>query len=588
VIEHVVRLSRPESRSLFVEVRTELPAGTESQLLAFPTWTPGSYLVREHQRHVHDFAVTVDGKPARWTKADKHRYRVETAGGRRLVATFEVYAHELTVRTSHVDASHAFLNPVSFAPWLPGREHEPQRLTLSELPPGWGVACALEESAPGTLEAPDYDALIDSPLECGPHARPEARLRFSAHGVPHEVVVWGRGLPAPERLASDLARLADSQGKLFGGLPYPRYLFILHLTGQGRGGLEHRDSSALLFPRGLLAKPKGYEDLLALASHELFHAWNVKRIKPAAFTPYDLGREAPTRLLWAFEGLTSYYEDIALVRAGLLAPSRFLEILGERLTTLARNPGRRRHPVAEASFDAWIRYYRQDENSEESSVSYYLKGSLVGALLDLELRRGSNGARSLDDVMRLLWAEYGRTGVGVPEDGVERAIEQVAGRSMQALFALAIHGTEELPLAEALASHGLELRRRTATGADDKGGAGGSGTAARCDPGLVVRAEGDKVRVALVRRGGAAERGGVAPGDELVAIDGLKAEPATAWLRLHDRPAFEAASLHVFRRDELLALNIVPGEAQEDTVFVTVDEHATEGQAALRRAWLGE
>lgn len=588
MIEHVVRLSRPESRAARVEVRAELPAGTDAQLLAFPTWTPGSYLIREHPRHLHDFAATIDGRPAAWRKVDKHTYRVETGGGRQLRATFELYAHELTVRTSHVDASHAFLNPVTFAPWLPGREGEAQRLVVADLPPGWGVACALDEPAPGTFEARDYDALVDSPLECGPHARPEARLRFEARGVPHEVVIWGRGPLDPERLRLDLARIAEAQGALFGGLPYPRYLFLLHLAHQGRGGLEHRDSCALLFSRALLAKPRGYEELLALASHELFHAWNVKRIRPAAFTPYDLGREAPTRLLWAFEGFTSYYEDIALVRAGLMTPARFLELLGERMTQLARTPGRLRHPVSEASHDAWIRYYRQDENSDDSSVSYYLKGSLVAALVDLELRRASAGGKSLDDVMRLLWEEYGRPGRGVPEDGVERAIERIAGRSLQGLFEVAIHGTGELPLTDALASHGLAATWRLATGPDDKGGAGGSGTAARCHPGLVVRGEGDKVRVAQVRRGGAAERAGVAPGDELLAIDGLRAEPGTAWQRLHDRPAFEAAALHVFRRDELLALNLVPTEAVEETVFVRIDEHAPAERVALRKAWLGE
>lgn len=587
VIDHSVSLAHPEHRTVRVELTCELADGVTAQDVAFPVWTPGSYLVREHARHVHDFEALADGRPAEAVKVSKDVYRIRTDGARRLTVRYEAYAHELTVRTCHVDASHAFLNPVALLAYLPGREHESQRLTVRDRPAGWGVACALEQDATSALLARDYDELADSPLECGPHAAESARRRFDVRGVPHEIVHWGRSNLDLERFTADCAKIAEAQASLFGGLPYPRYLFIVHASDTGRGGLEHRSSAALLYSRAALAKPKGMDDFLGLASHELFHAWNVKRIKPAAFTPYDLSRECQTRLLWAFEGLTSYYEDIFLVRAGLLTKARFLEILGERLTQLERTPGRLRHSLEEASWDAWIRYYRQDENSENSSVSYYLKGSLAGALLDLELRRRTGGERSLDDVMRRLWSEFGRVGRGVPEDGIERAFEAVSGESAKALFDVVVRGRSDLPLDEALAAHGLELVRRASTGLEDRGGLTGSGPPLACDIGVSLRNEGDRVRIGTVRRGSPAESAGLAPGDELIAIDGLRADAGSSFQRLHDRAPGSTARLQVFRREELLAFDVVAGAPRLDIVSVQETADSTPAARALLERWLG-
>lgn len=587
-MDYSLSIPAPERRLVQVELDVAVEPAAREVELAFPVWTPGSYLIREHQRHVNDLrAFAPDGRACEVEKLDKRSFRIATGANARVRVTFEAYAHELTVRTSHVEASHAFLNPVSFCPVVPGRESEPCRLRVRELPAGWDVACALPRSADGWFEAPDYDALIDSPLECGAHAADSERLRFSVRGVDHELVVWGR-CPVPrERLEADLRRIVEAQAEFFGGLPYPRYLFLLLLTDKGRGGLEHRDSAALLAERGALRQPRGYEDFLGLVSHELFHAWNVKRIRPAAFVPYRLGTENHTRLLWAFEGLTSYYEDVILLRAGLLTRARYLEIVGERLTQLARTEGRRRQSVEEASFDAWVRLYRPDEETPNSTVSYYLKGSLIGLLLDLELRRRTGGSRSLDDVLRLLWERYGRSGTGVPEDGVERACEEIAGQPLTGLFDVAVRGTDELPLEEPLRAHGLRLLRRAAAGADDKGGRGATGKLLGCDVGAALESQGGRLRVASVRRGSPADLAGLTPGDEVVALDGVRASPDEAFSRLHDRAPGSAARLTVFRRDELLEVEIIAGPPREDVVQLLEDPEAAEPAKALLQAWLG-
>jgi predicted metalloprotease with PDZ domain len=589
VFRHRVSLAGAFRRVIHVEVDIDLPPGVVEQDIHFPVWTPGSYLIREHERHLHDWRATIDGRAAASTKVSKNVYRVRTDGATKLQLSYEIYAHELTVRTSHVDPSHAFLNPITFCPYVPGREKEQQELVVTDLPQGWDAACALPERRQNnevTFLAADFDELVDSPVECGPHARPSERLQFEVRGVPHDIVMWGRSPLDRERFKTDVAKIVEAQAAMFGGLPYQRYLFIVHASDTGRGGLEHRASAALLYPRNSVLKPKGYEDFLGLVSHELFHAWNVKRIKPEAFTPYDLSRENYTRQLWAFEGLTSYFEDIVLVRAGLMSRKRYLEVLAERMTTLEKAPGRKRHPVGEASFDAWIRYYRQDENSENSSVSYYLKGSLIGNLVDLEIRRRTNGAKSLDDAMRLLWERHGAIGRGVPEDGVERACSEVAGADLSPLFDLAIRSTSDLPLEDALVSHGIKTSRRVAVSGDDKGGAASPGsTAFRCEVGLTIRAEGDRQRVAAVKRDSAAEAAGFCPGDELVAIDGLRADGSAA-ARLLERQPGVAIEVLVFRRDELQRLSLTPREPVADTFVIEEDPSASEGQKTLLAKWL--
>lgn len=588
MIEHRLKVD-PRRRVVKVSL-TAFLEGADEVLLAFPVWTPGSYLVREHQRHVNDLAAEGPDGPMEVRKEAKNAWRIVTGGQREVRLSWEVYAHELTVRTSHVDGTHAFLNPVTLCGWLEGRAGEPQRLFVEGLPENWGVVCPLERDAAGAFLAADFDELADSPLECGPHATAEALGRFEAEGARFEVAIWGRAKLDRERWMKDTARIVQAQAKLFGGgVPFERYVILLHLTDQVRGGLEHKASCALAMTRQAFDKPKGYEELLALTSHEIFHAWNVKRIRPAAMLPYDFTRENHTRLLWAFEGLTSYYEYLALRRAGLVSAERIVEEFSERLTRLAKLPGRERLSVEAASFDAWVRLYRPHEDSDNSGVSYYLKGSLIGLLLDLEIRRRTDGKRSLDDVMRLLWERHGRPGLGVPEDGVERLAEEVAGESLQALFEVAVRGTGELPLTEALQAHGISLDRRVSTGPEDRGGkAKGDSEAIRGWTGLVTSSGGGKVTISAIRRGSPADDSGMAPGDELVAIDGLRVTTGSVFDRLHREPAGTRLEITAFRRDELIQVQVPVGEPPRDTVVLEMDTQAPDQARALREAWLAE
>ena len=460
-----------------------------------------------------------------------------------------------------------------------------------QLLPGWRTWVALPEED-GAFRARDYDELADSPFECGPEATHEVHA-FPAQGVEHQLVVWGRGDLDPRRVVADLAKIIDAEAAIFGGLPYSEpYLFILHLNDKGRGGLEHRRSCALLVPRFSFVQKSAYEDFLQLVAHEFFHLWNVKRLRPSAFTPYDWTRENHTRLLWAMEGLTSTYEVMALRRAGLVTAQRFLEIWAERITQLLRTPGRLRTSLEQASFDAWIKHYRPDESTSNTTVSYYLKGSVVGFLLDLELRRRSGGARTLDDLVRALFEKHGAP-PGLPEDGVERAaVELIGDPSLRDWFARAVRSTEELDLDEALGAVGLEAVLAQAKGTDDKGSAQAdpsespdAAAQSRAWLGAALRERSGALEIGSVAEGSPAQLAGVCAGDEVVAIDGFRSELKQ---RLSRAQPGQTLRLSLFRMDQLLEVPVALGAAPRDTVTLVPDPAASAGQLALRQKWLGE
>ncbi len=370
-----------------------------------------------------------------------------------------------------------------------------------------------------------------------------------------------------------------------------RYVFLVTALGEGYGGLEHRASTALLCSRDDLPRRgeaqvnERYRTFLGLASHEYFHTWNVKRIKPAAFTPYDLDREGYTTLLWAFEGVTSYYDDLALVRSGLIGTKDYLELLGRSVTTYLRAPGRRKQSLAESSFDAWIKYYRPDENSPNATVSYYGKGSLVALCLDLLIRDKTRGRKSLDDVMRALWQRHGVTGIGVEEDGIERLAEEVTGLELRKTFDEWLRSTRELPLRDLLAEHGVEMALRPAESSSDKGGRPASSK----DPGGLAmlgagaRANGEEVIVTHVLEGGAAQEAGLAAGDAIVAVDGLRPGRGGLDAAFARRKAGDTIAIHAFRRDELLEFRVRLMPASADTCVLT---ELTGASARRLERWL--
>ncbi len=572
----------------------------QGQRLSLPVWIPGSYMLREFARHIVELRAHSTAGPVAVLKTSKDAWLCAPSPGP-LHVSYCVYAGDPSVRGAFLDRTRGYFNGASVFLRVHGKEAEACTLAIS--PPagaacaGWRVATAMprreaEAHGFGLYEARDYEELLDHPVEMG-----EFSLgAFQACGVPHEVAVSGRHSADMERLCNDLKRLCEYHIRFFGeSAPFADYLFLVSATGEGYGGLEHRASCSLVCARDDLPRAgganvsDGYRSFLGLCSHEYFHAGNVKRIKPAAFTSHDLAHEAYTRLLWAFEGITSYYDDLALVRCGLISPPAYLELLGKTATRVWRTPGRRRQTLEEASFDAWIKFYRPDENSPNATVSYYTKGALVAACLDLLLRSQTDGRRSLDDVMRTLWTRFGQTGLGVPEDGVEAVAKEVGGIDLTAFFDGALRGTEELPLGGLLASHGVSFRLRAAEGASDEGGKPGSLTEEqiRSRPALGVRvAASGEAKILAVFEDGAAQAAGLAAGDVIVAIDGLRVSAANWEHRVHACTVGLPVPLFAFRGDLLLRVEVVPQAPIQDTCVMALQDDAGTKALALRAAWL--
>ncbi|CAB3969595.1 MULTISPECIES: M61 family metallopeptidase [Burkholderia] len=533
----------------------------EGQRFSLPVWIPGSYLVREFARNIVTLGAFNDaGRKVRIAKTDKHTWQAAPVNGA-LTLRYDVYAWDLSVRSAYLDESGGFFNATAVFLSVAGREDAPCEVDIAK-PAGaafraWRVGTALPEARGtkrygfGAYRASNYDELSDHPVTIGEFAL----ATFDAHGVPHDIVIAGRVTQLDmERLRTDLKRVCEAQIALFEPkskkAPMDRYVFMTLAVSDGYGGLEHRASTALICNRtdlpvkGRPETTEGYRTYLGLCSHEYFHTWNVKRIKPAAFVPYDLTRENYTSLLWLFEGFTSYYDDLMLVRSGLMSQDEYFAALGRTVGGVLRGTGRLKQSVAESSFDAWIKYYRQDENATNAIVSYYTKGSLVALAFDLAIRAQTRNRKSLDDVMRLLWQRYGRDfyrgkQAGVEENEVEALIEEATGVALGRLFADSVHGTRDLPLAELLAPFGVTLAPDVANGA-----------AAKPTIGARLRGGAD-CTFAAVYEGGAAHRAGLSAGDTLIAVDGLRVTGTNLDALLSRYRPGDKVEVHAFRRDEL-------------------------------------
>lgn len=516
-------------------------------------------MVREFARNIVTLRAFNDaGRKVRVEKTDKHTWQAAPVKGA-LTLRYEVYAWDLSVRAAHLDDTTGFFNGTSV--FLAPLGHEDAQCVVDIQKPqgaayrGWRVATALPEARGtkrygfGEYRAQNYDELIDHPVTLG-----EFELAtFNAHGVPHDVVIAGRVIALDmARLCADLKRICEAQIALFEPkskkAPVDRYVFMTQAVTDGYGGLEHRASTALICNRGDLpvqgrdALTEGYRTYLGLCSHEYFHTWNVKRIKPAVFAPYDLSVENYTSLLWLFEGFTSYYDDLILVRSGLISADDYFGMLGKVIGGVQRGSGRTKQTVAESSFDAWVKYYRQDENAPNAIVSYYTKGSLVALSFDLAIRAQTGHRKSLDDVMRLLWQRFGRDfyrgkPVGVEEGEVEALIAEATGVQLGELFAQAVHGTRDLPLETLLEPFGVTIAPEP-----DKNG----------KPSLGARVRGGAdCTLAAVHEGSAAQKAGLSAGDVLIALDGLRVTGTNLDALLARYQPGAKVEVHAFRRDEL-------------------------------------
>ncbi len=592
-----IRPIDPHAHLFEVELIIARP-DSEGQRVALPAWIPGSYMIREFARHIVAIEAYSGSARLALRKLDKHTWRVAPCPGS-LGIRYKVYAWDLSVRGAHLDATHGFFNGTSVFLAVIGQEQLGCSVEL--LPPpdplgkGWRVATTLPRDGArpygfGRYRAPDYDALIDHPVEMGSFTL----AHFNVAGARHDIAITGQHDTDTERLTSDLSRVCALQARLFeprgGRAPFDRYLFQTMAVGDGYGGLEHRSSTALITQRndlpwpGMTGTPEGYRRFLGLCSHEYFHAWHVKRIKPAGFVHHDLRSESYTRLLWVFEGFTSYYDDLMLRRAGVIGADDYLGALGGTISSVLRNPGRRAQSVAESSFDAWIKYYRQDENSPNAIVSYYAKGALVALALDLHIRQQSEGRRSLDDLMRLLWRRFGRgfygadgriaaNAAGVEESALPELILEATGVRVGSLLRQWADGTAELPIASLLADMGLALKLSAA----DQPGA---------KLGLRIADAGGRLKVTNALAGGAAQRAGLSAGDELVAIDGLRADMSNFKTILGRRQTRARTTILAFRRDELMRFEIEISRAPDTEASITLAPRPSAAARRLRAAWL--
>ena len=596
-----VTLRDPHAHLFEVSCTVVAPDPT-GQGFRLPTWIPGSYLIREFARQFVRVRAEANGAAVPIVKEAKDLWRAAPCAGP-LCVVADVYAFDFSVRTAYLDALRGYFNGPSLFLCPEGRADAPCEVELvaPDVAPyrNWRVATTMPRAgampwAFGTYVADNYDALIDHPVEMADFVS----TSFEAGGAQHDVTITGKVHVDLDRLSTDLARVCQWHADLFGGepgsrAPFDRYLFQIAATGDGYGGLEHRTSTSLCCKRDELPAPGAagvsadYRRFLGLASHEYFHAWNVKRIKPAAFVPYDLTRESHTRQLWAFEGITSYYDDLALVRSGVIDPASYLELLGQNITTVLRGPGRRVQSLADSSFDAWIKFYRRDENSPNALVSYYGKGALVALALDLTLRTVGT---SLDDLMRALWKRYGETGIGVPEKGVEELAIELGGGQLARFFERYVEGTEDLPLEPLLAQFGVAYKLRPAQGESDRDGKPG-GKLNDHEPPMawlgVSLGGGAEPVLKHVFSGGPAEQAGLAAGDAIVAIDGLRMSVAAIEKLVQRRRPGSSVAVHAFRRDELISTEVSLARAPDDTCWLALDAAIDEATHAQRKAWLG-
>lgn len=568
-IAYTIGMSRPATHLLEVEMNINWQAMPAQLEVKMPVWTPGSYLIREYARHVQDLeAADAGGKQLAWRKLNKNTWQIDTDANKAVTIKYKVYANELTVRTNELNDEHAFWNNAATLMFV--KDNLKARSTVSVKPFGkWKVATGLPpvSGKPNTFTAENYDILYDSPFEVSDHKE----VSFTVENVPHRIVFSGDGNYDMERTAKDIAKIIEQAFKIFGELPYKDYTFIVNL--RGGGGLEHLNSTALQFNRFGFKPDSRYKSFLGLAAHEYFHAFNVKRIRPDALGPFDYENENYTRMLWVAEGGTEYYSNLLLVRAGLITPKEFLDARADGIEALQARPGRLEQSLEDSSFDAWIKYYRPDENAINNQISYYDKGEIVNMMLDITIREASGGARSLDDVMRSLYNDHYKQGKNYTPADFQKIAEAAAGRSLDDFFKKYVRGTDDIDYAAIFAGIGLDVT--TSGGKSDRGYIGFD--LSETNGSLTIRS---------IPAGSPAYDQGLNTGDQVVAIDGYRASTAFLQSYLSDKRPGDKVRLTFFRFDRLRDIDFTLGKDGLVSYMITPLANMSEAQEKLLAAWL--
>ncbi|MDP9169759.1 MAG: PDZ domain-containing protein [Acidobacteriota bacterium] len=583
-VRYIVRFPAPQTH--YVSVEATIPTGGQSPVELFmPVWTPGSYLIREFARHVEAMTASgADGKALRFVKSTKNRWRVETGGAGQIHLAYRVYCHEMSVRTNWVEggeAGFALLNGAATFITLAERMKRPHEVEV-DLPAAWKTSITALPEAPGGgphhYIAADYDRLVDSPIVAGN----PAVYKFEVDGIPHYLVNQGEdGVWDGPRSAADVEKIVRQYRTMWGALPYRKYVFLNMIT-EARGGLEHSDSLCMMTSRWATRTRAGYADWLALVSHEFFHAWNIKRLRPVELGPFNYETENPTKSLWVSEGITDYYGPLTIHRAGLTTRHEYLGDTGEAarnslsatINTLQTTPGRLLQSAEQASLDAWIKLYRPDENTNNSAISYYTKGAVVGWLLDARIRHATDGAKCLDDLMRVAFARYSGEHGFTPEQ-FKAAADEMAGASLREFFARSVESTEELDYSEAVEWFGLRFKLPAAS-------------VPRAWMGAETKIDNGRLLVSRVPTGTPAARSGLSVDDEIVAIGDFRVRPDQLAQRLTFYKSGDDISILVARRERLVRLDLVLGEQPPAKWQLEVRPDATPAQKQHLEAWLGK
>ena len=583
-IEYTVSLVQPQTQMVDIAMLVRNVAGPTLDV-ALPVWRPGRYALIDPSGTVRDVNANASGRSLGIEKLDKTTWRIDTAGASEIEVRYRIYANSLGDRTRHVDDTHAFLSGSSVFFYVPGRLGD-EILVRIEAPARWEVATGLEPlgSDPRVRVSPDYHVLIDSPLEIGIHDT----LAFDIDGTPHEIVIWGRADYDAERLKEDFARIVRRQAEVFGDMPYDRYVFLIHVGAGAGGGTEHLNSTIMQTARRSLEDDDAYENFLGLVSHEMFHTWNVKQLRPAGINPYDYRQENYTKLLWVAEGTTSYYDDLTLTRIGVLTPDDYLDTMSNTIDTLRNRPGAAVQSLEEASFDAWIKYTKPTPDSVNSTVSFYNGGAMASLLLDTELRTRTDNQATLDDVMRQLYRDFPLSGTGFTPEDVVAAFDALSGTDFDPLFERYIRGTDRYPLEEAVHVLGLELVFEPDAD-DDRGEADNSSEAAEKPyAGLNLSTRGGATVVGSVLSDGPAYPAGIISGDRVVAVDGFEVSVNQFARVVEGKRPGDTITLHLLRYGQLRTIDFVLTSRPAGRWKLRRLETPTDDQKAAYESWLGQ
>ncbi len=598
-IHYTIKPSHPEAHLFTITCHIDKPA-PQGQQFQLPNWIPGSYMIRDFAKNIISFkAMDTNGNQLKHKKRDKSCWQIEPCQSA-LTIQYEVYAWDLSVRSAHLDTTHGFFNGTSTFLAVVGQEQNSCTVEIQK-PDGkhydnWRVATSLEslETAQysfGLYQANDYDDLIDHPVEMGTFDIGT----FFINNIQHDIVLTGKHRADISRLCEDLKVICQTHVNFFSELPtIKHYLFLTMVVGEGYGGLEHRSSTSLLCSRNDLPikdqeQTSEYRNFLGLCSHEYFHTWNVKRIKPEVYTPYNLSKEVYTEQLWAFEGITSYYDELALVRSKVITEEQYLQMLGKTITRVLRGNGRFKQSVAESSFDTWTRFYKQDESAPNNIVSYYAKGSLIALGLDFTIRKATNNKKSLDDVMHVLWSNYGKKGIGVPERMIETIASEIAGKDLSNFFVDFLYGTKDLPLADYFNYVGIVLHSYVSDSVDNTGGVKNK-TVTEDDKvtsiGARVVSHPLGAKLSHVFDNGNAQKAGLSAGDIVIAVDNIQVTKSSFEKTVLSYPPDSNILIHAFRRDELMLFSLQTAISPKDTFYLEVTDSQNKQIFNNRKQWL--